>query len=261
MSLSRCLVRLYPGSLRDRWGSGLEAEAQACGWKSLLNLVVSILDMWLHPVVWPAKSSAQRRRRAAAMAVAIALSGWLLGYMIVQVGTLIPASLEHSWSLETSDILVLLGLVLVAPRPRFTPGALAALLRQVARRLALPLALGAGVLVAVHLGSMRMSAGFKHVELVCWWIALALGAIQVCQVVASLGTDVIVPPRPRRLRLGIGVLGAAFALGGSVVLGSGFASGHLGPLAATLGAGLLLLTITCAATLRDLGHVPTERSL
>jgi hypothetical protein len=252
MTLGRRLVRLYPGSLRDRWGSALEVEVHVGGWKSLPNVIVSILDMWLHPVVWPAASCAQRRRRAAVMALAIAIVGWLLGYVIVQMGTLIPMSIEHSWSLDASDIMVLLGIALVAPRLRFTLGAWTTLLRQILRRLALPLTVGVAVLMRVHLGSAPVTPTLRGIELFSWWFALTIGAIQVCHVLASLGIDVVVPPRPLRLRLGIWVLAAAFAMGGAVVVGSGVVSGHLGLLTATSGTVMLMLAIACAATLRDL---------
>ncbi len=116
MSTITWLVRLYPASLRERWGAGLEDEVNAGGWRRLPNLLLGLLDMWAHPVVWPTNSAARRRRRAAVLAFVLGLCGWLIGHVAVE-DAMLPTSLTHSWSLYLSDGLVLAELILAVPRP------------------------------------------------------------------------------------------------------------------------------------------------
>lgn len=256
MSLARGLVRLYPGCLRDRWGDQLETEARAQGWRSWPNLVVRLLDMWLHPVVWPTTSGTQRRGRAAVMSIAVALTGWWWGYVLGGQNEPPPPHV-HSWLSRACELLLLAGLVLVAPCPRPTAGCVISVCRRALRRLALPALLAGMVLARVHLGVTHLPVLVRHTLLAGWWVVLAMGAIQVCHVVARLETDIAAPPRARRLRLGIGLTAAAFVTNGLRVLGVALARGGAEPWALVLTVGLLLLTITCAATLHDLQIVST----
>lgn len=256
MSFTRRLVRLYPGCLRDRWGPDLEAEARVQGWRSWPNLVVHLLDMWLHPVVWPATSGTQRRGRAAVLSIAVALAGWWWGYVLDEQGEPLSPAVAHSWLPRVWDLLLLAGLALVAPCPRPTVRVVITVCRRASRRLAPPVLLAAAVLAGVHLGAAKLPPLARHAVLACWWVALAMGVVGVCQVVARLGTDVAAPPRAPRLRVGLGLLAAAFVTDGLTVLGVALVRGGLGPPAALLTGGLVLLTITCAVTLRDLRIVP-----
>lgn len=189
------------------------------------------------------------------MAIAVTLAGWLVEHAVVeQLGLRLP-SILRSWGLPSYafDILTLFGLALVAPRPRLTFGAATTMLRQAVRRLAVPVLLGAGVVVTVHARvGTDLPLPLRLCVLGCWWIALTLSAFQLCQVVAGLGTDVTVPPRPCRLRLGIGILAAKLTMAGAVVVGSSVAGGLPDTLSPAAGAGLLLLASACAWTLRDL---------
>jgi hypothetical protein len=250
VSATTWLVRLYPPSLRDRWGAGLEDEVSVGGWRRLPNLLVGVLDMWAHPVVWPADSAAQRRRRAAVLAFAVGLGGWLTGHVAVEE-SLLPTSLTRSWTLDLSDVLVLAGLVLVVPLPRLVVPDVVRLATRVARKLAVPVLVGSVVVVRAN-EAVEMSAGTRTALLTGWWLALVLGAIQVCHVVAGRGTDLMLPPHPIRLRLGLGTIAASFALAGTIVLASTLAHGASAPLAALVGGSLLVLTVLCGWTLQDL---------
>lgn len=254
MNVGAGIVRLYPAPLRERWGAALEQAANNAGWRSWPNLMLGVADMWLHPTVWPAESPLQRRRRAAATAFAFALGGWLLGYLVVEQGPR-PTPVVITL-MNLCDGLTLLGLLFVAPIPRRTMAAIRTVIDRSGRRLALPALLGIGALVAAHgvVGSTSPAA-LRVAVVLCWWSALALGAVRVCRVVADLGADVVVAPSIGRLRVGIGMLVAAMTCAAVVVLASLLTSGHLDPLPAGLGLTLLLLAVACAATLRDLRAV------
>ncbi|TVT61148.1 hypothetical protein FNH05_03475 [Amycolatopsis rhizosphaerae] len=259
MSVTKRLVRLYPDPFREHWGTGLEAEAQDGGWRSWPNLLIGVLDMWLHPTVWPARSPAQRRGRAAVLAIAVALAGWLAEHAAAEQHSLhLPGLLRiGEMNLDVFDAVTLLGLALVAPRPRLSFGAAAAMLRQAVRRLAVPVLLGAGVVVTVHAGvGTSVPLALRLGVLGCWWIALALGAVQLCQVVAGFGADLTVPPHRGRLRLGVGILAGMFILTGAVVLGTSMVRGVPDTLSVATGAGLLVLASVCGWTLRDLRQLP-----
>ena len=243
---AKSLVRLYPYAMRDRWGGGLEAEVVAGGWRAVPNLVAGALALWLHPVVWPAGSPDQRRGRAAVMAFVIALTGWLLGHVLVETGPA-PRRLAHSWPLTVSDLLVVAGLVLVVPRPRLAGPALSRLVRRGLRRLTVPAVAGAGVVVWANLGSGGAAPVTRHVVLTMWWAVLVTGVVQACRLIADLDRESAEPPPLSRLRLGLWVLVVALAGGGAVVLGSAAGAG-----AAAFGAVLILLTLGCFVTLRDL---------
>lgn len=259
MSVGAGIVRLYPAPFRERWGAALEQEANGAGWRSWPNLIVGIADMWLHPTVWPAESPLQRRRRAAATAFALALSGWLAGYLVVEQGSRpSPAAITL---MNLCDGLTLLGLLFVAPIPRRTMVAIRTVIDRSGRRLALPTLLGIAALIAAHGVTVSTTpATLRVAVLLCWWSALALGAVRVCRVVAGLGADIVVAPSIGRLRVGIGMLVAAMTCAALIVLSSLLTSGHLDPLPAGLGLTLLLLAAACTATLRDLSAVADSGS-
>ncbi|WP_410586721.1 hypothetical protein [Amycolatopsis sp. lyj-23] len=256
MSWAARLVRLYPASLRSHWGAGLEDEAGAAGWRRLPNLLVGALDMWVHPVVWPADSGAQRRSRAAALVFVVGLSGWLLGHVAVE-DALLPADVVHSWAANLSDVLVLAGLVLVVPLPRLSVRAVVRLGAQALRRLAVPLLIGGAVFVTANL-SAELSPALRTTLLIGWWLALVLGAVQVCGVIAGLDPDDVVAPQPGRLWWGIGVVATALAVGSGVVLWPTVVDGVTGLLPTLLGGALLVLTVLCGWTLRDLSTIAAD---
>jgi hypothetical protein len=256
MSWAARFVRLYPASLRSRWGAGLEDEAGAAGWRRLPNLLVGAVDMWVHPVVWPADSGAQRRSRAAALVFVVGLSGWLLGHIAVE-DSLLPVNVVQSWAANLSDLLVLAGLVLVVPLPRLSGRAMVRLGAQALRRLAVPVIIGGAVFVIANT-STELSPALRVTSLIGWWLALVLGAVQVCIVVAGLDLDDVVAPRRGRLWWGIGLVAAALAVGSGVVLWSTVVDGGTGLLPSVLGGALLALTVLCGWTLRDLHTIAAD---
>lgn len=253
MSVARSLVRLYPNAFRERWGALAEDEATAAGWKSWPNLIAGIADMWLHPAVWPADSPVQRQRRAATMAITVALGSWFFGHVAAEQGDPLSRSGMDAWILHGCTTLLLVGLAQVAPLPRPSPAAVTTLIGWAVRRLAAPAALGATVVLVVHhITAADSPASLRAVVLAAWWTALALGAIQIPRILTGVGADAVVPPGPARLRCGVWTLAAASAANGATILGRSIAGGHVHLLTAAAGLCLLLLTAVCAGTLRDL---------
>ncbi|MFI6155525.1 hypothetical protein ACIBCA_22890 [Kitasatospora sp. NPDC051170] len=263
MSLvARSLVRLYPDAFRERWGSMVEDEARGAGWKSWPNLIAGIADMWLHPAHWPADSPAQRQRRVATMGITVALTAWFLSHLAAEQAGPLPADGVREWVTHGCTTLLLLGIALVAPRPRPTFNAALTLLGWAVRRLAAPTALGTAAVVLVH-GGLDADASpptLRTAVLAAWWTALGLGAIQIPRIFTGVGADAVVPPGTGRLRAGVRTLAAASATGGATILGLSVTSGGFHPLGAAIGAGLLALTAVCAGTLRDLRDLPPAPS-
>ncbi len=257
MNAAQRLVRLYPDSFRERWGPALETEVAATGWRSWPNLAVNIADMWLHPAIWPADSRAQRHHRAATMAITTTAAWWFLTHVATEVDSSLSTAVGRAWPMTACTFLMLFGLVLVAPRPRLTPQAAAAVLRRVVSGFTAPVVLGAVVVVGVHAGVYNAAPTLlRPALLACWWTALALGAIQCCRFVAGLGTRTVVPPRPGRLRLGLLTLATAGTLSGPILLKASVSGGHLDLLSAVSGTGLLVLTSAFLGTLRDIRDLP-----
>jgi hypothetical protein len=251
------LVGLYPDPFREKWGSDLEIEIRATGWRSWPNLVMGIIDMWLHPAIWPADSRAQRHHRAATMAITVSAACWFLTHAVTELDTPLSTGVARAWPMTACTVLMHLGLVLVAPLPRLTRTAATTVLRHTASRFAVPAILGAGVVTWVHTGLYAAApALLRPVGLACWWTALALGAIQSCRITADVGAGVAVPPRPGRLRLGLWTLAIAGTAPGPILLSASVTGEHLDLLSAASGAGLLLLTSAFAGTLRDIRHLP-----
>jgi hypothetical protein len=246
------LVRMYPRSFRERWGDSLESEVEGTGWGSWPGLAAHVALMWLHPAIWPADSRAQRRQRAATMAITIAAACWYLTYAAAELGT----PVARTWPMTACTALMLLGLVLVAPRPRLTLGAVRTALRRAAGRFAAPAILGAVVVTAVHAEVYTAAPGvLRPVLLSGWWTVLALAAVRSCRIVADLGAEATVPPKPGRLRLGLLTLAVSATVPAPILLGASVAGGHLDPLSAVAGAGLLALMSAFVGTLRDVRHL------
>lgn len=251
----RGLVRLYPQAFRERWGEMVEDEARGAGWRSWPNLAAGIADMWLHPAHWPADSPAQRQRRVATMGITVALAAWFLSHVAAEQGDALPSAGVRTAVTHVCTALLLLGLALVAPRPRPTLEAAAILLRWALRRLAAPTTVGTAAVLLVHSGIDTSPPTLRAAVLAAWWIALGLGAIQIPRIFTGVGAEAVTAPPTGRLRAGVWTLAAASATGGAAVLGASLSDGfHL--LGAAVGTGLLLLTAVCAGTLRDLRELP-----
>ena len=256
MNAAQRLVRLYPGSFREHWGPAMEADVQGAGWRAWPNLVAGIASMWLHPVIWPADSRAQRQRRAAMMAISVAAASWFLAHAAMELDSPLSGRVARAWPMTACTGLMFLGFLLVLPRPRLTLGAVSTVLRRAARRFAGPAILGAAVVAGVRTGVYAVAPALLRPGLViCWWTALALGSIQACRVVAGLGAGVVVAPHPGRLRLGMWTLAVAGTAAGSILLSVSVTSGRLDLWSAAPGTGLLVLPSAFAGTLRDIRRV------
>ena len=251
MRFAPTLLNLYPRPVRERWGPDLEVEIQTAGWRSLPNTLTGIVDLWLHPAIWPDASPHQRRLRMTTMAVAVALTGWFISLATVELGGRSARAAGHAPLMSVGISLILAGLVFLTPRPAVR--ALAATCWIVVTRLALPVTLGAGVIIAVHAGVGGASPVVRAAVVSCWWTALALGAVQTCRAIAAAGSYVD-PPRPGRLRTGTAILIAGSAANAAALLGSSQRAGH--DLSATAtGLGLLGLLATFVLVLRDTHHL------
>lgn len=251
MSTTRALARLYPLPLRERWGAALEADAEHAGWRAWPSLLAGLADMWLHPAVWPARSRAERRRRAAVLAVSVTAAAWFAGH----VATEFYAVPRGARVLNACALLTMAGLALVGPFPRPTAAAAITVARRAVRYLAVPAVLGGAVVALVHVGP-HVTGPLRPAALVCWWLAQSLGAVQTCRLVSSLGLDVAVPPQSWRLRLGMAALAAATAVTGAVLAVVFVTARAPHTLPALAGVGLLLLAPAFIGTLRDLRDLP-----
>ncbi|MDH6121658.1 hypothetical protein [Kitasatospora sp. GAS204B] len=253
------LVRLYPGAFRERWGEALEAETRAAGWRSWPGLILTMADLWLHPLLWPADSRLQRGQRAATLGVAAVLASAGLGRLAAEQGVPLTVRPSGHWPATACLTLLMLGLALVAPLPRLTGSTALLLAEVVVRRLGGPALLGAGALAAAHLAPGSLAATpWRYAVPTAWWGAIAIGAVQCCRVLASLTAPVLLAPGSGRLRLGLGTLAAATTLAGALVLGSATTHPHPGALAIAAGAALLIPAWTLARTVRDLRSVPID---
>jgi hypothetical protein len=184
MRLARVLVRLYPAAFQRQWGADMEAEIGRAGWRSWPNTVAGIADLWLHPAIWPTRSPAQRQLRMTTMAITLTAAFWYISHLVTELDGALSSGVGHSPLMPAGTGLMLAGLLLIAPHPRPAAGVLALLLRGVARRFAVPCALATVIVIAAHTQAIAHASQLLRVILVaCWWIALALGAIQTCRTI------------------------------------------------------------------------------
>lgn len=254
MSLIRVLLRLHPASFRERWGPELEADARAAGRRSWPNLLASATDMRLHPVVWLAESASQRHHRAAAMALAGTLTTWFIGRAATTNDSLLSWHAHRAWNMADCVALMLLGVVLILPLPRPTWNAVTTLLRKSFQALAAPAILGVGGLLFVRNAHPAALSTARLLVTAGYWLTLALGAIQVGRIVATISTSVVTSPSPARLRLGIGILAVGSALASWISLSSIMAGSGFDGVSAAAGGFLRILTCMFISLLRDLSH-------
>ncbi len=252
MRITQSLLRLYPASVRDYWGSMLETDAQTAGWRSWPNLVAAAVDMWLHPVIWPAASIRDRRHRAAAMALVITVTIGIIGRVAAATDSTLTRH-QRAWTLTDCAVLLAFGVALILPLPRPSRDAVAQLLRSAARTLAVPLLIAVGAAAfAQGAGPAELSSARPWVA-ACFWLALAVAAVQASRIVwTTVGSVVLTPPNSARLHLGFSVLIAGGTLASWITISAAVAGGGFDPLSALAGAGLLTSTLTLVLTLRDL---------
>lgn len=253
MRAGRFLVQLYPQPFRDHWGHDLVGEADRAGWRGAPQLAWQIAGMWLHPAIWPAHSMTERRRRVAALAVLVTAAGWLTGHAVLELTGAVPRALAHSWILSACETATFAGFLLALPIPRLR--SLPALVVLAARRIAVPVGIGAGVVVAVHRDA-AVPPLVKLVVVAAWWLSLMLVAGQVVRTVADVDLAAVAVPSPRRLRLGLWTTAAGLAGSGCTILLPAVVGN--GDLAGVLGGGTVLtLAAAVNGTVRDLAEVRT----
>ncbi|HEY3511386.1 hypothetical protein [Kribbella sp. NPDC051137] len=246
---ARVLVRLYPRAFRERWGAELVGEVDRAGWRGMPQLAWAIAGMWLHPAIWPADSMVERRRRVAALAVVVTAAGWLTAHAVLELTGAVPRALAHSWFLTVCDTMTFFGFLLALPVPRLRSVVRLAVLAV--RRIALPVAIGAAVVVVVH-RDLAVPAVVKIAVVGAWWLALTMVAGQVVRTVADVDLDAVAVPSPQRLRLGLWTTAAGLAGSGLTLLTAG------GDPAGVLG-GVTVLALAAAVngTVHDLAEVRT----
>ncbi|MDX6260887.1 MAG: hypothetical protein QOH84_2575, partial [Kribbellaceae bacterium] len=227
MSIARTLVGLYPRAVRDRWGPELEDQAAADGCRSWPGLLAAMVGLWMHPAIWPARSVSHRRARAANLTVAVTGAGSLIGHALLELSASVPGRLAHSWILDLCDAITFAGFVLVLPLPR--PAAWIRVLALATRRLAVPILIAAGVVVAAN----NYPATPRVPTMLAWWFALVLGVVQSVRTVASI--DLAAAPGARRLRVGLWFAVLGLTLSSAVVVVATLNTGA--DIAAGVGAG------------------------
>ena len=177
-AVGRVVAGLYPRAIRDRWGQELGGEIEREGWRGLPRLVVAIAGMWLHPAIWPTSSSAERRRRVAALTVLVVGIGWLTAHAVLELTGAVPRSIAHSWLLTTCDLVTFAGFLMAVPVPRLRRTALARLAWTVARRLAVPFGAGAAVVYAANHDALT-SPMTRVLVVAGWWLTLVRDLAEV----------------------------------------------------------------------------------
>ena len=145
-----------------------------------------------------------------------------------------------------------LGFLLALPLPR--PRAFVRLVGLAARRIAVPVAMGAGAVVVVH---RDLSVPVKLAVIGAWWLALMLVAGQVIRTVADVDLEAVAVPSRRRLRLGLWTTAAGLAGSGLTILMPAIVGSGDGLLGAAAGVSLLVLASAVNGTVRDLAEVHT----
>lgn len=247
----RGMVRLYPRSFRERWGSSIEEDSQVTGWRSVPSLLTGALDMWLHPAVWPASTPAQRQRRALVLTVAVACAAWLVMHALTELDDPIGRGMRDPGTLRFWSALLALGLVLVLPRPRLDRAVLAVAARTFLVGLAPALVMATVVVFAANGGVADVAhSELRPVLLTLWWVSLGLAAIGACRAFAAV-TAVLAPAGPGRARAGLTCLIGSTVLSTVTVIRA--AAGHATSVGAILSVGALLAGgAVLVFTLRDL---------
>jgi hypothetical protein len=246
--VGRFLVRLYPRAFRDRWGEELIAEVGNDGWR----LVPAVVGMWLHPAVWPAASMVERRRRVAALAVIVSAAGCLTAHAVLELTGAVSRAMAHSWLLTACELTTILGFLLALPIPRRV--GLVRLVAMAGRRLVVPTALGATVVVVAN--SERIAGqGLRVFVVGLWWFALGLAAMQAIRTVSDVSLELVEIPSTRRLGWGLWLAAGGIAASGLTILGPLLVGGG-DRLASVLGgAPLLVLAAAVNGTVHDLAEV------
>jgi len=255
------LVRLYPQPFQAQWGA--EIRASTIRAHDVPGLAFGVLDMWLHPAVWPADTRQRRLNRVCVAAVALAMATWLLSHLLVETDGHLVADATREAGLATSAVAIAVGAVLVAPWPRGDAAMLRWLAAQSVKRLTIPAAVAAGAGLFAHTSaSAPMALGVA--TLVCWYLAIAGGLFQTCRILATMDPARSRVPSTARVHAGMALLTTATAATAAMVLSFAATTRTEVALPAVAGVALAALTLLAVSTTRDLtmvtsAHLPTTR--
>jgi hypothetical protein len=131
---------------------------------------------------------------------------------------------------------------------------LTTLFRKSLRALAVPFAIGAGAAIFVHNAHPTDVSAVRPLVTTCYWLTFALGAIQISRLVGTVGTAVVAPPSPARLRLGIAFLATGGALASWINLSTAVTTDGFDCMSAVAGGCLSALSCIFLSILRDLSY-------
>ncbi|TDU87828.1 hypothetical protein EV138_1358 [Kribbella voronezhensis] len=248
MKLAGALIRLYPKSFRDRWEDELRLEAHAAGARGLPDLAAGAVSQWLHPALWPATRPDQRYGRATASLTAVTLGTWLLAYL---TGEQDKTAIPHG--LDAAAYLMVFAIVLSSPWPKLTGAALTTLARRGLARLALPLLVGAAVVVIAKTTAGPVTYPARQLLPAMWWASLLAFAVQAPRVITDVCEHAARPAGPARLRTSIDLVTAANLAIAATILARAASSRHFLPAATAVM--IAVLTIPALFTRRDLSSL------
>jgi hypothetical protein len=262
MSMVDRLVRLYPRPFQAQWGADIRASTVRA--HDVPGLALGIVDMWLHPAVWPADTRQRRLNRVCVTAVALAMASWLLSHLLVETDGHLVADSTREAGLAASAVAIAIGAVFVAPWPRADTALLRWLAAESVKRLTIPTAVAAGAALFAHTVAPSAPVALRLFILVCWYLAIATGLFQTCRILATMDPARSRLPSTARIHAGMALLTTATAASAAVVLSFAATTRTEVALPAVAGVALAALTLLSVSTTRDLtmvtaGELPATR--
>jgi hypothetical protein len=237
MSMGDRLVRLYPRPFQAQWGADIRAATVRV--HDVPGLALGIVDMWLHPAVWPADTRQRRLNRVCVTAVALAMATWLLSHLLAETdGHLVADATREAGLAASADTVMVRWLA-----------------AESVKRLTIPAAVGAGAALFAHTMAPSTPAGLRLVILLSWYLAIASGLFQTCRILATMDPARSRLPSTTRMRAGMALLTTATAATAAMVLSFAATTRTEVALPAVAGVGLAALTVLSVSTTRDLSMV------
>lgn len=210
MNLPHALTALYPPPVRQRWGDELAGEVRASGPRSWADTVVGAVRLWLHPRDWPELIAGHTCAVLTCALAAVTATAALLVRAAEPSNRLTgdPAHPVTSGWLA----LVLVGVLLAAPRPSLSLVVLRRLAAMALRELVIPAGLVFVMWLVANSGLVSHPVGPTQLGfIVFYWTTLAFGAFRLCRLVARI-VAISEPPSRFRMRAALVLLGSGLAL-------------------------------------------------
>lgn len=253
MSMVDRLVRLYPRPFQAQWGADIRASTVRA--HDVPGLALGIVDMWLHPAVWPADTRQRRLNRVCVAAVALAMASWLLSHLLAETDGHLVADAAREAGLATSAVAIAVGAVLVAPWPRGEAAMIRWLAAELVKRLTIPVVVGAAAALFARTVATSAPMALRLVILVCWYLAIAGALFQTCRILATMDPTRSRVPSTTRVHAGMALLTTATAATAAMVLSFAATTRTEVALPAIAGVALAALTLLAVSTTRDLAMV------